>query len=54
MVRSVGVGEGVLLVGGVARNPCMRPLLEARLGVQVTVPERAQFVVALGAALSLI
>ncbi len=53
MARSVGVGEGgVLLVGGVALNPCVRPLLEARLGVPVIVPEHAQFVVALGAALS--
>ncbi len=52
MARSVGVHEdGILLVGGVAQNPCVRHLLQSRLGVPVTVPERTQFIIALGAAL---
>lgn len=55
MARSMDVSEsGVLFVGGVAKNPCIRTLLETRLRMPVTAPEHAQFVVALGAALSLV
>jgi len=51
MLRRLSVGEPVIFSGGVARNACLRELLEAELGVRVLVPERPQFTGALGAAL---
>jgi predicted CoA-substrate-specific enzyme activase len=43
--------EGLVFSGGVARNPCIRRLLEKNLGVPVDVPEDPELVGALGAAL---
>jgi predicted CoA-substrate-specific enzyme activase len=43
--------ESLAFAGGVARNPCMKRLLETLLGVPVAVPEDPQIVGALGAAL---
>lgn len=51
MVRRVGLKGRVVFTGGVAQNPCMVKLLSEELGVPLTVPERPQMVVALGAAL---
>lgn len=52
MVRRVGCRERVVFSGGVALNRCMVQLLQARLGVALTVPPQPQIVGALGAALS--
>jgi predicted CoA-substrate-specific enzyme activase len=52
LVGRVGAEPEVVLTGGVALNPCVRILLERRLGVLLLVPERPQIVGALGAALS--
>lgn len=43
---------GVLMAGGVALNPCFVGLLARKLGRPITVPERPQFVTAIGAALA--
>jgi (R)-2-hydroxyacyl-CoA dehydratese activating ATPase len=51
MLKRVTVKEPILFAGGVARNPCMRHLLEEALGVPILVPENPQMVGALGAAL---
>jgi predicted CoA-substrate-specific enzyme activase len=52
LVGRVGVESPVVLTGGVARNPCIRALLERRLGVPLLVSDEPQIVGALGAALS--
>jgi len=52
LVGRVGVEPPVVLTGGVARNPCIRALLERRLGLPLLVPDEPQIVGALGAALS--
>jgi (R)-2-hydroxyacyl-CoA dehydratese activating ATPase len=52
LVGRVGVEPPVVLTGGVARNRCIRALLERRLGVPLLVPDEPQIVGALGAALS--
>jgi len=52
LVGRVGVESPVVLTGGVALNPCIRTLLERRLGLRLLVPEGPQIVGALGAALS--
>lgn len=51
MLRRVWTGGPVVFAGGVARNACIRHLLEHNLGQQVLVPEDPQMVGALGAAL---
>jgi activator of 2-hydroxyglutaryl-CoA dehydratase len=48
----VGIREEVVFAGGVALNPCLRELLEERLGLTVLVPPEPQLVGAYGAALS--
>jgi predicted CoA-substrate-specific enzyme activase len=48
----VGVEPEVVLTGGVALNPCVRVLLERKLGVHLLVPDEPQIVGAIGAALS--
>jgi len=53
MAHRVGVGQGVVFIGGVARNPCIQKLLGERLKVPVTVPDNPQIIAALGAALLL-
>lgn len=52
LLRRVGVQSEVVFAGGVARNPCLRFLLEERLGLALLVPDDPQIVGALGAALS--
>ncbi len=51
MLKRVSVKEPLLFAGGVARNPCMRRLLEEALNTHILVPENPQMVGALGAAL---
>jgi len=51
MLKRIAVKEPILFAGGVARNPCMRHLLEEVLGLDVLVPENPHMVGALGAAL---
>jgi len=52
LLRRVGIREEVVFAGGVALNPCLRELLEERLGLTVLVPPEPQLVGAYGAALS--
>ena len=51
MMKRVSIEEPILFAGGVARNPCIRQLLEKALDRKITVPEGPQMVGALGAAL---
>lgn len=51
LVGRVGVEPEVVLTGGVARNPCIRRLLEQRLAVRLMVPDEPQITGAIGAAL---
>lgn len=51
MLKRVSVKEPILFAGGVARNPCMRCLLEEAIGKDILVPEDPQMVGALGAAI---
>ncbi|MGA9178077.1 MAG: acyl-CoA dehydratase activase [Desulfobacterales bacterium] len=51
MLKRVSVGNDIVFAGGVAKNPCIRRLLEDTLERQVLVPEDPQMVGALGAAL---
>jgi predicted CoA-substrate-specific enzyme activase len=51
MLRRVGAEPAIVFSGGGARNDCLRQMLEAELGLAVLVPERPQFLGALGAAL---
>ena len=51
MLRRVGVTPPVFFAGGVAYNPCIRVLLEEKLGMPLVVPPHPDLVGALGAAL---
>ncbi len=51
MVRRVGVDQEVALVGGVSHNPGFVASLKRALEMEVTIPENADYVGALGAAL---
>jgi predicted CoA-substrate-specific enzyme activase len=51
MLKRVSVKEPILFAGGVARNLCMRRLLEKALDTVILVPENPQMVGAMGAAL---
>ena len=51
MASRIDIGKRVLLVGGVAKNPCLVELLREELGCEIVVPERPELVVAYGAAL---
>lgn len=53
MIRRLWTGGPIVFAGGVARNSCIRTLLEEDLRVPVFVPEDPQMVGALGAALLL-
>jgi predicted CoA-substrate-specific enzyme activase len=52
LLKRVGIERELVFAGGVALNPCLRALLEERLGYAPLVPEDPQMVGALGAALS--
>ena len=51
MLKRVSVNEPILFAGGVARNPCIRHLMEEALDTGLLVPENPQMVGALGAAI---
>ncbi len=51
LVKRVGLRTPVLFDGGAALNEGLRRALERNLGVEITVPEHPQFVVATGAAI---
>lgn len=51
LLRRVPLEEPVFFCGGVARNECMRALIERGLGMTVHVPEEPQLVAALGCAI---
>jgi activator of 2-hydroxyglutaryl-CoA dehydratase len=51
MLRRVGVETPVVFSGGVARNPCIRALMETARGHPLVVPEAPDAVGAVGAAL---
>jgi predicted CoA-substrate-specific enzyme activase len=51
LLKRVGVERELVFAGGVAYNPCLRSLLEEKLGLPLVVPENPQIVGALGAAL---
>jgi activator of 2-hydroxyglutaryl-CoA dehydratase len=51
MLKRVSVGNDIVFAGGVAKNPCIRRLLEEALEQQVIVPGDPQMVGAYGAAL---
>jgi len=53
MIRRLWTGGPIFFAGGVARNCCIRQLLEKDLQVPVVVPDHPQLVGALGAALLL-
>ncbi len=52
LLKRVGIDRELVFAGGVAKNPCLRALLEERLGYKLLIPEEPQMVGALGAALS--
>ena len=51
MIKRVSAEGPVVFAGGVAKNPCMRQLLEEALKREVLIPKDPQMVGALGAAL---
>ncbi|RJR51780.1 MAG: 3-hydroxyacyl-ACP dehydratase [Desulfobacteraceae bacterium] len=51
MLKRVSVEEPIVFAGGVAKNPCMRRLLEESLGKEILVPDNPQMAGAIGAAL---
>lgn len=51
MISRVSAEGDIVFTGGVANNPCMRLLLEEKLGRKVLCPDDPQMVGALGAAL---
>jgi len=52
LLHRVGYKAPLVFTGGVAMNPCIVSLLEAKLNERVYVPEKPQLVGALGAALA--
>ncbi|HIJ54982.1 MAG TPA: 3-hydroxyacyl-ACP dehydratase [Deltaproteobacteria bacterium] len=51
MINRVSSDGDIVFTGGVAKNPCMRVLLEEKLNRKVLIPDDPQLVGALGAAL---
>jgi predicted CoA-substrate-specific enzyme activase len=51
MINRVSSEGNIVFTGGVAKNPCMRALLEDKLGRRILSPQNPQLVGALGAAL---
>lgn len=52
MLQRVVIQPDIAFVGGVAYNPCMRRLLEEKIGTDVLIPDDPQIVGALGCALN--
>ncbi len=53
MIRKVGVNEGVVMIGGVARNPGLVELIKKELHVEnLFIPDEPEFGAAVGAALA--
>jgi predicted CoA-substrate-specific enzyme activase len=53
MIGRIGFEDDVVFAGGVAKNQCMRKLLEKRLGKKLLISEEPQIIGAIGAALSI-
>jgi activator of 2-hydroxyglutaryl-CoA dehydratase len=51
MINRVSSEGNIVFTGGMAKNPCMRALLEEKLGRRILSPQDPQLVGALGAAL---
>jgi predicted CoA-substrate-specific enzyme activase len=51
MINRISSQGDIVFTGGVAKNPCMRTLLEAAMGRAILIPDDPQAVGALGAAL---
>jgi predicted CoA-substrate-specific enzyme activase len=51
MLKRIGLKEPLFFAGGVAKNPCMRFLLEKTLSISIVVPDDPQLVGAYGAAI---
>ena len=51
LLKRVSTAEGIVFAGGVARNPCIKYLLEEAIGKKVMVPQDPQMVGAYGAAM---
>ena len=51
MINRVSASGDIVFTGGVAKNPCMRRLLQEKLGRSILCPDDPQMVGALGAAL---
>jgi activator of 2-hydroxyglutaryl-CoA dehydratase len=51
MINRVSSDGDIVFTGGVAKNPCMKTLLEGKLGRPVLIPDDPQLIGALGAAL---
>jgi activator of 2-hydroxyglutaryl-CoA dehydratase len=51
MINRVSSEGEIVFTGGVAKNPCMARFLAERLGRGVLIPDKPQFIGALGAAL---
>ncbi len=51
MLGRVGIESPLVFAGGVAHNPCVRTVLEEQVQCRVLVPDRPDFVGAVGAAL---
>ncbi len=51
MINRVSSEGEIVFTGGVAKNPCMRAMLEERLGRRIMSPDDPQMIGALGAAL---
>jgi len=51
MINRVSSVEDIVFTGGVAKNPCMRTMLEEKLSRRVLIPDDPQSIGALGAAL---
>lgn len=51
MLHRIGINQDIVLSGGVGRNPCIRKLLEQKLGCSIYVHDNPEIAGALGAAL---
>ena len=52
MVRRLPINQDIALIGGVANNAAMVDVMKKHLGSEIKVPENAEYISALGAALS--